>query len=82
MQERPLFHHALAVVRAQAALRIRNGHWTERGLARRLNVSQAHIHNVLKGARGLTPDLADALLVVMEMDLEEVLIEAKVQLRQ
>lgn len=77
LPETLLFRHALAAVRAQAILQIRNGRWTERSLARRLGVSQAHIHNVLKGARGLTPDLADDLLLAMGTNLEEVLIEAK-----
>lgn len=65
-----------------ATNRIRNGHWTERSLARRLRISQAHIHNVLKGARGLTPELADALLAVLGTSLEEVVIEAKVNLKK
>jgi len=42
--------------------RIRNGDYTERGLARILDVSQPQLHNVLKGARPLRPDLADLLL--------------------
>jgi transcriptional regulator with XRE-family HTH domain len=43
-------------------LRLRNGELTERGFARRLGVSQPHIHNVLKGVRILTPRLADLML--------------------
>lgn len=46
--------------RVRAALR--NGQLTERGLARRIGISQPHLHNVLKGIRGLTPVLADSLL--------------------
>jgi len=42
--------------------RIRNGEFTERGLARTLGVSQSQIHNVLKGARKLRPELADQLM--------------------
>ena len=42
--------------------RVRNGDITERRLAKRLGVSQPHMHNVLKGARVLTPDLADDIL--------------------
>jgi hypothetical protein len=44
------------------ASRIRNGDYTERGLARILDVSQPQLHNVLKGARPLRPDLADHML--------------------
>ncbi len=42
--------------------RIHNGEHTERGLARLLGVSQPQIHNVLKGARRLHPDLADRMI--------------------
>ncbi|MBI2688764.1 MAG: hypothetical protein HYX27_20880 [Acidobacteria bacterium] len=42
--------------------RIRNGEITERGLARLTGISQPHVHNVLKGVRTLSPDLADVLL--------------------
>ena len=43
--------------------RISNGEFTERGLARMVGVSQPQIHNVLKGKRKLSPELADRLLV-------------------
>jgi plasmid maintenance system antidote protein VapI len=42
--------------------KIRNGEFTERGLARVLGVSQPQLHNVLKGARPLKPAFADCLL--------------------
>jgi plasmid maintenance system antidote protein VapI len=43
-------------------LRIKNGEYSERGLARILGVSQSQLHNVLKGARALHSELADRLL--------------------
>lgn len=43
-------------------LRIQNGEYTERGLARVMGISQPQIHNVLKGARALRPVLADRFL--------------------
>jgi plasmid maintenance system antidote protein VapI len=43
-------------------IRIKNGEYTERGLARILGISQPQMHNVLKGARTLHTDLADRLL--------------------
>jgi plasmid maintenance system antidote protein VapI len=42
--------------------RITNGELTERGLAKRIEVSQPHIHNILKGVRGLSPAIADLIL--------------------
>ena len=52
---------------------IQNGDYTERGLARVLGVSQPQIHNVLKGARTLKPDLADRLLGKLGMDVTDLL---------
>lgn len=47
--------------------RISNGDFSERGLARMLRVSQPQIHNVLKGVRKLTPELADRILLCFGM---------------
>jgi len=49
--------------------RIHNGEFTERGLARLAGISQPHLHNILKGVRDLTPAVADALLVAMDLGL-------------
>jgi transcriptional regulator with XRE-family HTH domain len=43
-------------------LKLRNGENTERRLALRVGLSQSHIHNVLKGERELTLDVADRIL--------------------
>jgi hypothetical protein len=53
--------------------RISNGDVSERGLARMLRVSQPQIHNVLKGVRRLTPDLADNLLICFGMTVLDLL---------
>jgi len=42
--------------------RVQNGELTERSLARLTGISQPHIHNVLKGARTLSPELGDVVL--------------------
>ena len=49
--------------------RIHNGELTERALARRIGISQPHAHNVLKGARNLSPQVFDALLKYLHMSL-------------
>ncbi|HYL38277.1 MAG TPA: helix-turn-helix transcriptional regulator [Bryobacteraceae bacterium] len=49
--------------------RIHNGELTERGLARRIGMSQPHVHNVLKGVRSLSPELFDAILKYFQMSL-------------
>jgi hypothetical protein len=53
--------------------RIRNGEFTERGLARMLQVSQPQMHNVLKGQRKLQWDLADALLSKLNITILDLL---------
>ena len=60
----------LATVLLETRLRIANGEVTERALARRVGVSQSQMHNVLKGARTLSPKLADRLLVALEIPLD------------
>ena len=42
--------------------RVRSGELTERSAARLTGVSQPHLHNVLKGARLLSTDMADQVL--------------------
>ena len=41
---------------------VRRGEVSERGLAHLTGYSQPHIHNVLKGARGMNTELADQLM--------------------
>lgn len=53
--------------------RLRNGDFTERGLARSVGLSQPHVHNVLKGARGLSPDVGDLLIAGLDLSLIELL---------
>jgi hypothetical protein len=57
--------------------RIRNGEFTERGLARILGISQPQIHNVLKGARKLRSELADLLLARLGISLLDLLDETE-----
>lgn len=57
--------------------RVRNGELSERSLARLTGISQPHIHNVLKGARLLSPDLADQVLQRMHIDLVDLLTAAE-----
>ncbi len=49
--------------------RIQNGELTERGLARRIGISQPHVHNVLKGVRNLSSEIFDLILEHFEMSL-------------
>lgn len=48
-------------------LRVRNGERTERSLARLTGISQPHVHNVLKGIRALSPELADVVLTSLRL---------------
>lgn len=49
--------------------RIRNGELTERQIARLTGLSQPHIHNVLKGAKILSPESADLVLLQLKISL-------------
>jgi transcriptional regulator with XRE-family HTH domain len=55
--------------------RVRSGEVTERGLATLAGVSQPHVHNVLKGARRLSTDMADHLLRRLRIDLSDLIEE-------
>ncbi len=53
--------------------RIRNGEMTERAMARLVSLSQPHLHNVLKGKKGLTLEAADGMLHGLSLSLFEFL---------
>ena len=48
---------------------VRSGDATERGLARLTGVSQPHKHNVLKGKRLLSLEMADQVVAQLHLDL-------------
>ena len=50
-------------------IQLRNGQITERRLALRTGLSQSHIHNVLKGERDLTVEVADRILRELHMSV-------------
>ena len=53
--------------------RVRSGETTERGLARIAGLSQPHLHNVLKGKRLLSIEMADEILRKLEIDLVDLI---------
>jgi plasmid maintenance system antidote protein VapI len=61
----------------RARAEVRNGVLTERGLARRAGLSQSHVHNVLGGARALTPRTADLILAALGMSVQDLLEDAQ-----
>jgi hypothetical protein len=50
---------------------VASGAATERGLARATGVSQPHLHHILKGARSMTPRVADRLMRQLGLDFAE-----------
>jgi len=48
---------------------VRRGEVSERGLAHLTGYSQPHIHNVLKGARGMNTELADQLMAGLGLSM-------------
>lgn len=61
--------------------RIRRGEISERGLARLSGFSQPHIHNVLKGARHMTAEVADAVLARLGLEVEDLLAPEEIRRR-
>jgi transcriptional regulator with XRE-family HTH domain len=59
----------IAVLRA----RLQNGELSERRLAHLTGISQPHVHNVLKGARILSPRAADRILRRLELSVLDLL---------
>ncbi|MGA3039950.1 MAG: helix-turn-helix transcriptional regulator [Bryobacteraceae bacterium] len=57
--------------------RVRNGEISERSLARLAGISQPHIHNVLKGTRALSTNMADQMLRRLRIDLADLLAAAE-----
>ena len=57
--------------------RVRNGHLTERGLARLVGISQPHMHNVLKGTRILSSELTDQILRRLSISVFDLLDSAR-----
>jgi plasmid maintenance system antidote protein VapI len=58
-------------------MRIQNGEYTERGLARLLGISQPQIHHVLKGTRRLQPEFADRVMARFGVTVLDLLQEAE-----
>ena len=65
----------LTALKAHLNSRIRNGELTERNLAKRIGLSQAHMHNVLKGARILTAEVADLLMLELNLTVADLVTE-------
>ena len=60
-------------------LKIDNGEFTERGLARLIGVSQPQLHNVLKGKRKLQAKLADRILQKFEISVLDLFHETELR---
>lgn len=57
-------------------LKLNNGEFTERGLARISGISQPQVHNLLKGARRLSPESADILLEAVQLSVLDLLTDS------
>ena len=68
-----LISELLLRLREYARMRIRNGSFTERGFAPRAGLSQPHLHNVLKGERMMTPEVADQILTALGLSVEDIM---------
>lgn len=57
---------------------VANGFYTERSLARCIGISQPQMHNILKGRRALTPEVADLAMERMSMSVLDLLLPEEV----
>lgn len=69
----PSFTVLLTRLVTLANTRISNGEFSERSLARVLEISQPQLHNVLKRARKLQPKLADRLMDKLDLSVLDLL---------
>jgi transcriptional regulator with XRE-family HTH domain len=67
------FQFLRARLMSHVRARVRNGEISERRLARLAGISQPHIHNVLKGARQLSTEMADRIMQRLRIDLLDLL---------
>jgi transcriptional regulator with XRE-family HTH domain len=58
--------------------RIASGELTERRLARLAGISQPHVHNVLKGKRIFSLQMADMILHVLRMDVLDLILPEEI----
>ena len=73
------FQEAQQKLLAYVQDRIHNGELTERGFARRLGLSQPHVHNVLKGVRNLSPEVFDLILGYFRLSILDLAEEQDLQ---
>ena len=69
MADRLGFRHLASRLTRYLNELVRRGEVSERGLAHLTGYSQPHIHNVLKGARGMNTELADQLMAGLGLSL-------------
>ncbi len=58
--------------------RINSGEFSERSLARVLQVSQPHLHNMLKGARGITGEFADHVMLKFKISILDLITDEEI----
>ena len=63
-------------MRDELTMRLHNGEFTERELARRAGLSQPHVHNALSGKRSMTPAVADKLLAAVRLSILDLIRES------
>lgn len=59
---------------------VHNGEWTERGFARSVGISQAHVNKVLKGTRNLSPENTDLILNSLHCSVLDLYTEGEIAL--
>ena len=73
MSPEPSFAGLLLRLRTVIQFQISTGVWTERALARHAGLSQPHLHQVLKGQKRLSVEMADRLREAMGIRVVDLL---------
>ncbi len=72
------FAELIERLRRMLVEQVANGELTERGLARKIGMSQCHVHNVLHGTRMLTPGAADRILAELRLSITDLMDAGKI----
>jgi plasmid maintenance system antidote protein VapI len=78
LQNKITFDELIERLKTYIRLRINNGEYTERSLARVLRVSQPHLHNMLKGNRRMSAEFADQAMAKFRISILDLIGEEEI----
>ena len=73
MENQTTFYDLIDRLRVLIKARLNNGDYTERSLARALQVSQPHLHNMLKGIRRMSLEFSDQAMKEFRISVKDLM---------